>query len=245
MLRLALALLLLAPASALARPGDLTPPVPPASPTPFAPDASRFAGYLRFGQLWITDPRFDLVGEDDALSRIEVGGGWTPDLFGGDVTLEAGYAFGRTAAPVFDLGEASLALHSIQASAIYRHPTSARSRAFARGLLSLDFAALEVTGDDGAAELDDVATLLGLEGTLGWELLFPLGRSRTADGRPRRHLAVGAEAGYAVRPFEAEFELARDVDEEVRPARIERAASSLGGMDLSSWVLRLGATLRF
>lgn len=242
MYRLALALLLVAPSAALALPGD---PPPPRSATPFAPDASRFSGYLRMGELWITDPRFDLVAEDDVLSRIEVGGGYNPGWLDGNLALEAGYAFGRRQAPVFGFGTASLALHSIQAAAIYRYPTTARTRAFARGLVSLDFAALDLSGDGQGAELEDVATLLGLEGTVGWELLIPLGSSRTPDGRARRHLAFGVEAGYAYRPFEAEFSLARDVEDDVHPGRIERAASGLGSMDLSAWVLRLGGALRF
>lgn len=242
MLRLALALVLLAPAAARALPGDV---LPPESRAPFSPDASRFSTYLRLGELWITDPRFDLVATDDVMTRIEVGGGYAPGWLDGNLALEAGYAFGRREAPVFDFGDASLALHSIQAAAIYRRPTSAATRAFVRGQVSLDFAALEITGDGQGVELDDVATLLGLEGTLGWELLVPVGMSRTADGRPRRHLAFGVEAGYAYRPFEAEFSLARDVENDVRPGRIDRAEAGLGAMDLSSWVLRLGGALRF
>ena len=241
MLRLALALLLLAPAASLAAPGD---PPPPESPPPFSPDASRYGGYLRFGQLWVTDPRFDLVGTDDALSRVEVGGSWSPEALG-DVALELGYAFGRSSAPVFEWGEAALALHSIQASALYRIPTSAATRAFARGLLSLDFADLQLSGDGPGPELEDTAPLLGLEGTLGWELLFPVGMTRPADGRPLRHLALGIEAGYAFRPFEAEFELERDAEDDVRPGRVPRAPVDVGAIDLSSWVLRLGGALRF
>lgn len=241
MLRLALALLLLVPATALALPGD---PTPPESKTPFAPDASRFAAYLRYGQLWITDPRFDLVAGRDALARIEVGGGWTPGWLDGDLALEAGYAFGRTAAPLFDVGDASLALHSIQGAAIYRRPTSAWTRAFARGLVSLDFADFELSGD-GGGKLEDVSTLVGLEGTLGWELLLPLGTRRTDDGRPLRHFALGVEAGYAFRPVEASFTPERETDDDDRPRPIDRVAPELGSMDLSSWVLRLGATMRF
>ncbi len=238
MLRLALALLLLLPATALGAPGD---PPPPRSQTPFSPDASRFEGYVRFGQLWITDPAFDLVSGTDTLLRVELGAGYSP---GGNLAFEAGYAFGSASAPLFEYGEASLDLHSIQAAAIYRLPTSARTRAFARGQASVDFAVLNVSGF-GASDLEDLAILPGLEGTVGWELLVPLGRSRTADGRPLRHLAFGVEAGYAFRPWEAEFGVAPDVDDDTKPRPIERIDTELGSLDLSSWVLRFGGAFRF
>jgi hypothetical protein len=240
--RLVVALVLLLPGAALALPGD---PTPRMSSTPFSPDASRYAIYARWSGLWVTDPRFDLVGETDAMPRIEAGFGWVPGWAGDALALEAGYGYGEIEAPVFDFGDAGLDFHSIQAAAIYRRNTTAQTRAFVRGQLSLDFALLHVDGDGQGTDLQDLAVIPGLEGTIGWELLLPMGQGRTDDDRPLKHLAMGIEAGYAYRPLEAEFALDRELEGGDGPKPIERVAADLGGIDLSGWVLRLGMALRF
>lgn len=254
MIRPLAALLLLLPGAALA--ADDGPPPPAAADSASAPEATvasdpsspaltRFALYLRNRQTWVTDPRFDLVGERDNLPWVEVGGGYAPGWLEGDLALELGYAYGESSAPLFDVGEASLDLHSIQAAAVYRRRTSAGTQAFARGLLSLDFARLEVDGDGQGTDLEDLAILFGVEGTLGWEVLIPLSPDRTADGHPVRHIALGIEAGYLFRPLEAAFALDRDLQGDEGPRPIERVPSDLGSLDLSGWVLRFGTAVRF
>lgn len=234
--------------AASARAGSVVPSTTPeatvASPDPSAPATTRFAVYLRNRQTWVTDPRFDLVGERDTVPWVEVGAGYAPGWLGGDLAFEAGYAYGESSAPLFDVGDASLDLHSIQAAAVYRRRTSAGTQAFARGLLSLDLARLAIDDGEGT-NLSDLEILWGLEGTLGWEVLVPLAPDRTADGRPARHLAVGVEAGYLFRPLEADFALDRDREGDDGPRPVARVPSDLGGMDLSGWVLRLGTAVRF
>lgn len=240
--RLVLALVLLLPGAALALPGD---PTPRLSSTPFSPDASRYAVYARWSSLWVTDPRFDLVAETDTLPRLEVGVGWVPGWAGDALALELGYAGGDRSASAFEFGEATLNLHSIQAAALYRWNTSAQTRAYGRGQVSLDFVHLAIDGDGQGTSLEDLALTMGLEGTLGWELLLPFGQKRTDDDRPLQHFAMGVEAGYAYRPLEPGFALEREREGEGGPKPIERVAADLGGMDLSGWVLRLGIAYRF
>lgn len=230
------------PAIATAEPS----PAPPHL-HPYAPDATSFGLFLRVNSQWVNDPAWDLVDDDDVLTRPEVGVAWKPGLLDGALLFELAYAGGSTSATSFGLWEASLTLHTLEASALFREPIGEFARVWARAGAGFELAHLSLVEIGGTWEADDVAPLLVLEGAIGAELLLAAG-DPLPDGRPPRHLAFGAELAYALRPIDATFdELQRDVSlgGDTNPARVELVPIDAGGIDLSGLVLRFTLAWRF
>lgn len=230
------------PAIATAEPSPAPPHV-----HPFAPDATSFGLFLRVQSQWVNDPAWDLVDDDDVLTRPEVGLAWNPGLLDGALLFELAYAGGSTSATSFGAWDATLTLHTLEAAAVFREPIGEFARVYARAGAGFELAHLALVETSGEWEADDLTGLLVLEGTLGAELLLAAG-DPLPDGRPPRHLAFGAELGYALRPLDATFsELQRDVSlgEETNPARVELVPVDAGGIDLSGVVLRFTLAWRF
>ena len=224
------------------------PPTPaPRDLPPFDPDATSYGLFFRVSSQWIGDPAWDLVDDDDVLTRPEIGVAWQPGVLDGALLLELSYAGGSTTATSFGAWDSTLTLHTFEASAVFREPLGRFARAYARAGAGFELAHLAIVHADGDWEADDVAPLVVLEGLVGIELLMGAGET-LPDGRPPRHLSLGAELGWALRPIDATFdELQRDVSlgEDTTPTRVELVPIDAGGIDLSGLLLRFTLAWRF
>ena len=209
-----------------------------ALPTPALADGSLF---LRFGAAWITDRAFDLVAETDAAPQVLVGGGWgASDV----LTLELAYGMlGASARSFGDAVESSLFVHQFQGAAVFHLPMSEHFAGRLRGAAAFEMASLDVEAVGGSALLEDFATGLGLEGTLGLELRLPV----APGGDPgSTRLAFLVEAGWSWHPFGFDFDGASvDRDGDADPPPLAAEAIDVGSLDLSGPLLRFGVSLAF
>ena len=195
--------------------------------------------FLRFGSAWVTDPAFDLVAEADATPQLLLGAGWEAS---DALTLELAYGLVASSATAFEEAlESSLAVHQFQGAAVFRLPISDSFAGRLRGAAAFEMATLHIDG--AAATLEDFATGLGVEGTLGLELRLPV--SPSIDPWASR-LAFLVEAGWSWHPLGFDFGGATvDRDEDLDPAPVAAGAIDVGSIDLSGPLLRFGAALSF
>lgn len=192
--------------------------------------------FVRMGSMWVTDPSLDLFGEVDALPQVVLGGG-----FGGDaLSFEVAYAFSGSSATSFQVVETNLLVHQFQGALLYRMPLGSGLHATARGAASFVLGTIDI-GE--VRQLEDMATGLGLEGTLGTELRLPV----AAGADPwATTLGFSVEAGYGWHPMPLTFGEARvGGDDEARPAPLSGGAVDVGSLDLSGPLLRFGVALQF
>lgn len=204
-------------------------------------ETPRLGVFARVGSIWVQDPGFDLVSGVDAMPRVELGVGFAPAEFW---TLELSYGLAGAASTVFEAVDSSLQLHQFQFAAVGRLPIAKRLRVLGRAGVGFELAHLSL--DDGQTNrLSDTAPLLALEGSLGIEWTLPLSLSEKPDSSTSS-FDLSMEMGYGYRPLAASFDdLDRAGDDDQNAARVAGVPVDVGDLDLSGWVLRFGAALRF
>ncbi len=207
---------------------------------------ARYDAFARLGARWVTDPRFDLVSENDVMPRLDLGIGYVPGWMNGTLTLELAYSLSGTQAPLFEELTAGLMLHSIGGAGSFTLLDHGIGRAFGRAGASLIFANLELRDENLSFDepaLVQTTLLLGLEGVVGYELQLPINVQRQPQGA-RINLSV--EVGYELTPFAADFDVFhRSGIGKSTPPRIASRAIDVGQVDLSGWQLRFGGGIRF
>jgi|GEM_PF-5406844 len=204
---------------------------------------SRFELFTRMGARWITDPGLDPASESDVLFVTNLGAAYRPGALDDRLVLELAFGISATEAPLFGELRSSFGLTSIGAAGRYRVPIHPHGKAFARAGASVEFATFEVRRDDESADtaLSQTRTLLGLQGTLGYELTLPFDPKAPGAGA----FLFSVEAGYNFYPFAARFDdLTRDVAEKTTPRPIAIRGADAGELDPSGWLLLFGAALR-
>ena len=163
------------------------------------------------------------------------------------LAFEGGLGLGVQSDTSFERIKAQFALVSFQASVIYRQPLFTYLAAYARATGALNVAHLRFAEGLDDKEVDDVEFNGSGAGTLGLELTIPLGFTpQGSNGRAAsQYLGFFFEAGYEVHTSLQFSAARRDVSEDSTPARIPISSESIGDLDLSGWMWRLGGSFRF
>jgi len=200
---------------------------------------SRYELFTRMGARWITDPSLDPAAESDALFFTNLGAAYRPGWLDDRLLLELTFGITSTEAPLFDDLRSSFSLTSIGAAGRYRVPIHPHGKAFARTGASVEFATFEVRRADDS--LSQTRTLLGLQGTLGYELTLLFDPKAPGSSG----VLFSLEAGYGFYPFAARFDdLTPDFEEKTTPRPIAIRGADAGELDPSGWLLLFGAALR-
>lgn len=175
--------------------------------------------HLRMGSRWITDRQFDLLSETDGVFRMELGAG---AALTESLTLELDYFFSTTQTlETFGDTTTGFSSNGVSAGLRYSQPVSRISSLLVRGGGILEWASANLTDPVDEEDFDDEVLLLGVEGTAGWALRFPLEDAT---------VQILAEAGYGYFPTKAEFVVGN---------------TRIGSLDLSGPLLRIGGSLHF
>lgn len=241
--------------------GDTTRAASPASSKPAAPSkvpavqavapratSDLYIGpYLRLSGLVVQDPGFGLIAPFGALVRLEGGMEVAPFAAARGLSFEGGLGLGVQSDTSFERIKGQFVLVSFQASAIYRQPLFTYLAAYARATGALNIAHLRFAEGLDDKEVDDLKFNGSGAGTLGLELTIPLGFTpQDGDGRSAsQYLGFFFEAGYEMHTNLQFSGARRDVREDSTPARIPVSSQSLGDLDLSGWIWRLGGSFRF
>lgn len=191
------------------------------------------------GSHWVTDPSYDLVSTSDMSAAFVLAAGWTPGWLEDRLAFRLGYRASSARSRVFATWTADFNLASFDAGARYDFASAGRAKAFARGALLVDIAALDISAGDSSVAA--TAFGAGVTAALGGEWSF---HQPTSEAGVRFSILI--EAGWSQRFTKARFDVSAPADHQsTGPAPIESVPVNVGDIGLSGAFAQAAAVVRF
>lgn len=191
--------------------------------------------FARMGSRQLEDPGIALFSPTRGIFRLEVGAGHTITRH---LSFELATAISGASAPVFEeLGSASLTLASLQGNGVARLPLLSWLGLFGKAGMSVDLAFAHLSGGD--ESIQQTTFVPSVIGGGGVEVLLKNPSVGTGGG----YVSFTLEGDYGHSLGVARFDGVSTHRREGRTLPAGRV--DVGSLDLSGWIVQVGATIHF